>query len=560
MQSILNRIYGPLRGAEALGRISALMEGFSINAPPAQDKFFTETDAILISYGDTLLSPGQPPLQTLRGFAEKYFKDIFSTLHILPFFPFSSDDGFSVTDFFAVRSDLGSWPDIAALARDFKLMVDLVANHISAQSQWFADYLEEKHGFRELAIEVDPSEDLSSVTRPRPWPLLTPYDKPSGRRVHLWTTFSADQIDLNYRSLDVLEHMVRVLLFYVAHGAGLIRLDAIAYLWKQIGTACIHLPQTHDMVRLFRKILDHLAPHVMLVTETNVPHPENISYFGDGQDEAQMVYNFTLGPLLLHALTTGSTSELRQWAGSLKPMSTRTTFMNFTASHDGIGVRPLEGILSASQIQSLVDRAKQNGGAVSEKQNSDGSTSPYELNITYLDALKDPNESEDPFHIQRFLISQAAALALPGVPAVYIHSLLGSRNWAEGVRQTGRARTINRQQMDANEIGQQLEEEQTFRSQIFYPYLEMLRVRGRQPAFHPLAAMQVLHLDDRVLAIKRHCPRQTIFALFNFSADQLSLTLPGTEEKMVWTDLLSGRSFNPPPAVELKAYQILWLA
>ena len=458
-----------------------------------------------------------------------------------------------------MRADLGTWEDIQAIGGEFKLMADLVANHVSAQSRWFQDYLAEKNGFRDLAIEVDPATDLSGVTRPRALPLLTAFTKRSGRLVHLWTTFSADQIDLNYQSLDVLEIMVRTLLLYVSQGAQIIRLDAIAYLWKQIGTPCIHLPQTHDMVRLFRRILDRVAPQVLLVTETNVPHDENISYFGNGSDEAQMVYNFTLPPLLLYSLTTGSTRVFSDWAQTLVSPSARTTFFNFSASHDGIGVRPLEGILPASEIAGLADRIRENDGLISEKRNPDGSISPYELNITYLDALKDPAISKDPFHIPRFLASQAVVLALPGVPGIYIHSLLGSRNWSGGVRMTGRARTINRERLSVDAVCAQLSDPRSIRAQVFHPYLHMIRTRIRQPAFHPSAGMEILPLDDRIFGVRRFCPDQTLYALTNFSTDTLTVCLPGEDAHSMVTDLLDGKRFKAG-AIPIAAYETVWLA
>ncbi|WP_319409972.1 alpha-amylase family glycosyl hydrolase [uncultured Desulfosarcina sp.] len=558
MKSILHRIYGREKGDRAFARLSAVLDAFAFESSSGEKDLFSEADTVLITYGDSLLRNGEQPLQTLHRFAGDHFKEVFSGIHILPFFPYSSDDGFSVEDFHTVRSDLGSWKDIQAVGHDFRLMVDLVANHVSAQSRWFQSYLANQKGFGQLAIEVDPAADLSGVTRPRALPLLTAFEKRSGRRVHLWTTFSADQIDLNYRSLDVLENMVRTLLFYASKKARIIRLDAIAYLWKQIGTPCIHLPQTHDMVRLFRRILDLTAPGVTLVTETNVPHAENISYFGNGADEAQMVYNFSLPPLLLYSLATGSARIFSDWARNLKILTERTTFFNFTASHDGIGMRPLEGILPSSQIAWLANRVILNGGLVSERRNPDGSNSPYELNITYLDALKDPASPEDPMHIPRFLASQAVALALAGVPGVYIHSLLGSQNWTEGVRLTGRARTINRERLSVEAVGKELADRRSLRSRIFYPYQKMIRIRIRQPAFHPAAGMRILNLDDRVFAVKRFCPKQTLVAMTNFSAHPLTVTLPAGKESSPLSDLFNGVRFGSG-SIPLAAYQTAWL-
>jgi len=558
MQTILQRIYGKQKAAAAAARIAALLDDFSTQQPAGQGGSFSEADAILVTYGDTLTREGERPLCTLNRFATQHFKGVFSGIHILPFFPFSSDDGFSVTDFFSVKPDLGNWEDVRAVGTDFKLMVDLVANHVSAESRWFQNYIAGEKGFEHLAIEVDPAVDLSGVTRPRSLPLLTAFEKHSGHQVHLWTTFSADQIDLNYESLDVLEKMVRALLFYVSQGTRIIRLDAVAYLWKQIGTPCIHLPQAHDLVRLFRRILDLIAPGVVLITETNVPHEENIRYFGDGHDEAQLVYNFTLPPLLLYSLAKGEARVLSEWAQTLATPSADTAFFNFTASHDGIGVRPLEGILTATDLSWLADIVRQNGGNVSMKGNPDGSESPYEFNITYVDALRNPAQPDDPLLVSRFLASQAVALVLPGVPAVYIHSILGSRNWTEGVRQTGRARTINRQKLMADALANQLTDSRGFRARIFFPYLDLVRLRTRQPAFHPAAEAQILHLDDRVFTIKRFCREQTLIAVTNFSTDTLTVTLPASKGNGVVADLISRRRFTAD-AVPLPPYGIRWL-
>ena len=438
-------------------------------------------------------------------------------------------------------------------------MFDFVLNHISAKSPWFLNYLDDIPGYEDLAIEVDPATDLSAVTRPRALPLLTPFAKTSGRAVHVWTTFSEDQVDLNYKSLSVLERMIEVLLFYIRQGAGMVRMDAVAYLWKEIGTACIHLPQTHAMVKLFRRILDVVAPETLIITETNVPHLENISYFGNAGDEAQLVYNFSLPPLLLHAFARGRADTLSNWARQLSTGQRNTTFFNFTASHDGIGVRPLEGILPPSEIDFLIERVKRNGGQVSYKAESDGSKSPYELNITYVDAMKDPAAPEDPLHAARFLASQAIAQVLPGVPGVYIHSILGSRNWTEGVAETGRARTINREKLVFGMLEEQLKDPASLRARIFGPYREMIRVRRAQAAFHPNADCSVLSLDPSVFAVLRSSERQWILALTNVSARTVSLPISDAGVSGLLTDLLTGRRFSADSTIALDPYQIAWL-
>jgi sucrose phosphorylase len=307
-------------------------------------------------------------------------------IHILPFYPWTSDDGFSVTDYRKVDSNLGEWKDITSMQNNFRLMFDGVINHISAESEWFKGFLRDDPPYRDYFITVDGDPDLSQVVRPRALPLLTSFNTPSGEK-RVWTTFSADQIDLNFKNPEVLFEILDIMLMYIERGATYIRLDAIAYLWKEIGTTCIHLPQTHHLIQLMRCVLDEVAPHVHLITETNVPHADNISYFGDGTNEAQLVYNFALPPLTLHTFHTGNAQVLSNWAKTLTLPSDKTTFFNFLASHDGVGLNPARGILSNEEIDALVNKTLAHGGLVSYKNNSDGSQSPYEMNVNYFDAL-----------------------------------------------------------------------------------------------------------------------------------------------------------------------------
>jgi len=560
ISSILNRIYSEDKAKLALQNISTLIQEFNqtVGNQKEQSKsgYFSEDQVVLITYADSLKRSNERPLETLNRFACQHLKDVFSTIHLLPFFPYSSDDGFSVKDFYAVDPAVGNWDDIQTLTKGFDLMFDFVLNHISAKSQWFNDYLNAKPGFENLAIEVSPTTDLSQVTRPRALPLLTPFQKQSGKTVHVWTTFSDDQIDINYQDIDILIKMIKILLFYVKQGATIIRMDAIAYLWKIIGTSCIHLQPTHDIVKLFRAILDQVAPHVILLTETNVPHAENISYFGQG-DEAQMVYNFTLPPLLLYSFISENTTVLSDWAKKLTVPSNNQTFFNFTASHDGIGVRPLEGILPDSAIDEIIQVVLNNGGKVSYKHNPDGSQSPYELNLTYVDAMRPANN--DPIeHAKRFLASQSIQLVLPGVPGIYIHSILGSHNWHDGVKQTGRARTINREKLSYDNLENELLDSKGFRSTIFNAYCNMITLRRKQPAFHPNATFIIHSIHPNVFVIQRTCDTQSIVAMTNVSNRSIDLSIHPLTLPKTMRDILSGSEIQTDSIV-LGPYDMIWL-
>jgi sucrose phosphorylase len=395
----------------------------------------------------------------------------------------------------------------------------------------------------------------------RALPLLTRFDTVNGAK-HVWTTFSADQIDLNYANPDVLLAILDTLLFYAAQGARYIRLDAIAYLWKEAGTSCIHLEQTHAVIQLMRAVLDRVAPDVLLITETNVPHAENISYFGDGANEAQLIYNFALPPLVLHTLQTGDASVLARWAAGLTLPTKNVTFFNFLASHDGIGLNPARGILTPGEIDNLVEQAKAHSGLVSYKFNSDGTQSPYELNINYFDALSDPNSSE-PLGVQtaRFLCAQAIMLAMVGVPGIYFHSLFGSRGDRAGAAESGINRRINRQKFTRADVERELADPQSLRTAVFAGYAKLLSARRTQAAFDPHGEQQIVTGDPRVFTLWRVSPdgNERVLCVHNISAQPVSFALP--DGQGAWQDLVAGQAVKTrgdPPSVELQPYQVLW--
>jgi sucrose phosphorylase len=579
-------LYGDTVASQAWPALAARIDAFRASHPSlaageatGAAGCLTQQDAILITYGDQIGEPGgeTAPLQTLAGFLDVELADSISGVHILPCFPYSSDDGFSVIDYTQIDPALGGWDDVARLGRRRRLMFDFVANHISQHSAWFQAYRRCEAPFDRFFIEVDPSTDLAQVVRPRALPLLTPVETSRGLR-HVWTTFSADQIDLNYANPAVLLAMTEVLLHYVAHGAEIIRLDAIAYLWKEVGTPCIHLPQTHAVVKLWRAVLDAVAPHVLLITETNVPHADNISYFGrplpetGGTDEAQLVYNFSLAPLTLHAFLSGDAGKLSAWtatlhapAGGSPRLGSGASFFNFIASHDGIGVLPARGMLSDAELHALVERTVTHGGRVSVRSLPDGSQTPYELNITLYDFLNPPSRPDPDTDVARFLASQAILLALAGVPGIYIHSLLGSRNCQACYAETGRARSLNRQKWTLAELRGLLADPNGHARQVFDGYRRLLRLRRGQPAFDPASSQQVLPGDPALFTLLRGAELDApLLCSVNVSDRPATLRLDAASlPRRAWRDLLSGERFNAAGdylAAPTAPYQIRWLA
>lgn len=516
-----------------------------------------EQDVVLITYADQFREAGKPTLSTFSRFYQQHLQSTFPLVHLLPFFPWSSDDGFSVIDYHQVDPQCGDWQDIARLHQETRLMFDFVCNHMSSQSAWFSHFLAQDPGWDDFFISMPPATDLSAVTRPRTSPLLTPFKMADGDTRFIWTTFSADQIDLNFANPEVLLRMVNVLLDYLIRGADYVRLDAVGYMWKTPGTRCIHLEKTHQLVKLFRAIADHVAPGTVIITETNVPHQDNISYLGNGHDEAQMVYQFSLPPLVLHAIHTGSARALRQWASSLDLSSNDTTFFNFLASHDGIGLNPARGILSEVEIVALVRDLALEGALVSYKNNPDGTTSPYEINVTYLDALNSETD-DDATRLKRFLLAHAILLVFPGVPAIYIQSILGGRNHYDGVRAAGHNRAINRQKYDLQQIEAALAGGDWLRQQIYTRLGQLIQLRRRQPAFHPDNPMTLYDSENAVLVLSRHQAEsgEGLLCVFNLSGRSVMTQLPVAHTLQ---DVVSGEKIDGTQPVKLDAWQFMWL-
>lgn len=548
---IYNKDYSP----EILQKIASRIEGAKKNIPVGNEKW-SEEDIILITYGDSIIEPIKKPLQVIREFLNKYLSEEITLVHILPFFPYSSDDGFSVIDYKTVNPELGDWSDIEKLSERYRLMFDLIINHVSQHSSWFQNYLADKEPGKSYFIEVDPSENLSKVVRPRSLPLLTRAETAKGTK-HVWTTFSADQIDLNFRSPELLAEMVDIFLLYFEKGASMIRLDAIAFLWKEIGTSCLHLPQTHEFVKLLRDITEYLTPSIILLTETNVPNKENLSYYGNN-DEAHMVYQFSLPPLLLNTLYSENSKYLTQWAVTIPELPETNTFFNFTASHDGIGVRPLEGLLPDREFSRLINGMENLGAKISTRRNSNGTDSPYEINVSYFDAMKGIHSGTDNFQIERFICSQTIMLAFKGIPAFYIHSLLATPNYYEGVEKTGANRSINRRKWDKNTLYNLLDTE-TDNQLVIMSLKELIRIRKSCKSFHPQCNQEVPEIDESVFCIKRN--NGELLCVSNIASEQKYLDLsPVIERNQVYIDLISGEDFLEVSAnLILRPYQTVWL-
>ena len=525
---------------------------------------WSQKDALLITYGNSIIDGAHKPLDLLSDFLDTYLDGTLNSVHILPFFPYTSDDGFAVSDFRSVNPQLGDWADINRIANDFTLMSDLVLNHVSSQGEWFNAYRQGRAPYDKFFFEASPEDDLRDVVRPRTTPLLREVETSNGIK-HVWCTFSHDQIDLDFRNPQVLLEFLRIIRLHVDNGVQIIRLDAVAFLWKEIGSPSIHLPQTHAVIKLMRLLCDFATEKIILLTETNVPKAENLSYFGTG-DEAHAIYNFPLPPLILHAMMSGNAQYLRQWQRGMPPAPMGCAYLNFTASHDGIGMRPVEGLLPEDEKQKVIKTVEDLGGVVSMRTMPDGSESPYELNTTFYDAMSRTFDGPDAYHHARFICSQTIVMSLEGIPAFYIHAMLATPNDHDGVEKRGMNRAINRHRWDYPSLRKLLEDPETRHAQALSDLSERLKIRQKQPAFHPNATQFTVNMgDERIFGIWRQSldRHQSIFALHNVSNAHVPVPSAALNliEDQIWVDLLSGAEIAVSAAeLTVAPYQCMWIS
>ncbi len=534
-----------------------------ITPPLYHHNNWDQKDVLLITYGDSVEKPGEKPLHTLRSFLNDYCKDTINSVHILPFFPYSSDDGFSVIDYSSVNESLGDWDDIEAITEDYRLMSDVVINHCSSRSAWFQNFVKGEGPGHDFFFTASPDLDLSNVVRPRTSDLLRLTETKDGEK-YVWCTFSHDQVDFDFSNPNVLDTFVSIMRQYLNSGIRIFRLDAVAFLWKDIGTSCINLEQTHEAVRLLRTLIEHAVDDAVIITETNIPNRQNLTYFGNA-NEAHGIYNFSLPPLLVNSLVTGSCKHLKAWLCSMPPAQNGTFFFNFIASHDGIGLRPAEGLLDDAELTSLVNTMQNFGGRISWRKSETGEQKAYEINIALYDALQGTTKGPDKWGLDRFICAHAVMFGLEGIPGLCIHSLLGTGNDYERVRNTSHNRSINRHKWDYEHLQVLLADPQSQHAKVYQRLTELLDIRTHQPAFHPNATQFTLQLGEQLFGFWRQSLNrsQSIFCVNNVSCEpqilRLSdLNLIGTDS---WIDLISQQTINLEDLeYELKPYQSLWIS
>ena len=564
IKSKLKYIYKNLKTTKEISfyheEIISIIKKFNKNNVQKK-KTINEKTSVLICYGDSIFDNNQKnSIQVFQNFYHKKLSKFFNTVHFLPFYPSSSDSGFAVKDHYKIDSKIGNWSNISKFAKKNDVMADIVINHSSARGLWFKNFLREKKPGKDYFFKVNSNFNTSKVVRPRDHNLLKKINI-FIKTEYLWRTFSPDQIDLNFKNPSVLLRFIKILINLVNHGVTIFRLDAIAYLWKETNTKCINLKQTHEIVKLFRLICNSLKVQTLIVTETNLPQKENISYLGNN-DEANWIYNFPLPPLLIHAFLFENSLYLNKWSKNLPSLKIGNSYLNFIASHDGIGMRPIEGILKRKNLNNLFKRLKKNGAKFSYRKIQNKYKKVYEANITIFNALKKSNfDKQGKYFFERYISVHAIMIAFEGVPAIYFNSLFGTSNDEAKYIITGNKRDLNRYKWNKKVIINNLNNNKSKQS-IFYKSLtKLLDIRKKQKAFHPNASRYNIEVNSKIYCFKRVSidKKQTIMCITNLSSKIQYIKL---NNKLVkWNDLLgSNLNFVSTTELRLEPFQTLWLS
>ena len=526
---------------------------------PKRKKNISEKTSLIICYGDSIYSNKKSSISLFKIFFQKKLKNYFNTIHFLPFYPSSSDSGFSVKDHYKIENKLGNWSDIKKISKSNDIMADMVINHSSARGLWFRNFLKNKKPGKNYFLTIDSKFDTSKVIRPRDHKLLKKINI-FNKKEYLWRTFSADQLDLNFKNPSVLLRFIKIMINLINHGVTVFRLDAIAYLWKESGTKCINLKQTHEIIKLLRTICSYLNVETIIVTETNLPEKENLTYFGKN-DEANWIYNFSLPPLLIHAFLFENSSYLNQWSKKLPITKNGNSYLNFISSHDGIGIRPTEGIFDKKVLNNFLKRLKKNGSKFSYRKVQNKLKKVYEANITVFNALKKTDyDLKGKFFLERYVSAHSIMISFEGIPAIYFNSLFGKSNDEAKYIITGNNRDVNRYKWNYKNISKKLSNKNSKQSIFFQKISNLLSIRRKQKAFHPNASRHNINLGSKIFSFKRISinKKQTVICITNLSSKIQRANLNKIYHN--WTNLIGSKIEIKNKLLILKPFETIWLS
>ena len=559
LEKIFNKIYKSKNNINKLyiREIIYLINKYNKNRKK-EDLKINESTSLVICYGNSVTDGNKKSLKVFNKFYKKYLKNNFDSVHFLPFYPSSSDSGFAVKDHYKIEPRLGSWKDVKIISKNCNVMADLVINHSSARGLWFSNFLKNKSPGKDYFFTVDKKFNSKKVIRPREHKLLKKI-KLFNETKYLWRTFSPDQIDLNFKNPKVLIRFIKIIFNLINNGVRIFRLDAIAYLWKENGNTCINHTNTHNIIKFIRLVCNLLKTECIIVTETNLPEKENLSYFGNN-DEANWVYNFSLAPILVYSLLFEDSNKITKWSKNFPIAKLNNNYLNFIASHDGIGMRPIEGILSTSTQKKFLSRLKKNGGEFSYRKVQGVRKKVYEANITLFNAFKYSDfDKSGIFGFERYMAAHTIMISFDGIPAIYFNSMFGNSNDNSKYIISGNKRDLNRYRWNKDKIEDHLKDQNSKQNKYYKNMSNILAIRSKQKAFHPNAIRKTLKLGANFFGIKRISTdnKQSIYCITNMTS---KLQLLKVNKNIFYKrNLFNSKLTKKSGKIQFEPFQTVWL-
>ncbi|MCF8092398.1 MAG: sucrose phosphorylase [Desulfotignum sp.] len=422
----------------------------------------------LITYPDSLGAN----LPELHYVLRKYFLKAVSGVHLLPFYPSSSDRGFAPKTYDEVDPAFGSWDDVEKIGKDFDLIIDFMVNHISRQSVFFQDYIAKgaNSEYADMFLSFDKlapngwikDEDLEKVYTRKPRPPYLTLERPDGALEKIWCTFDYEQIDLDYDSPKTREIMRKFIIRLARNRPKMIRLDAIAYTTIKVGTNCFFLePKIWELLEWFNDFA--AAFDTEILPEVH----EHYSYQFKLAQKGYWCYDFSLPMLVLHGIYMNTTRRLKSWLRKC-PRKQITTL----DTHDGIGVVDVMELLNQQEIDATLEKLYEKGSNVKktysgpEYQNLD----IYQVNCTYYSALGCDDDA--------YITARTIQFFAPGIPQVYYVGLLAGENDIALVEKTRQGRNINRHNYTLEEIREEV------KKPVVQRLLKLMKFRNSYPAFN----------------------------------------------------------------------------
>lgn len=443
---------------------------------------------MLITYADSM----GKNLKELHEVLNKYYKDAIGGVHILPFFPSSADRGFAPMCYAKVDETFGDFSDIEEIGKEYYLMFDFMVNHISAQSEYFQDFLKNKENslykdmfirYKEFWKNGEPTqEQIDKIYKRKPRAPYIEAEFADGSKEKIWCTFCTEQIDLDVTKEKTREFIKNTLKEMCCHGASVIRLDAFAYALKKADTSCFFIePDIWKLLYDIENIVKEEGAEILPEIHEHYTIPMKIA------DKGFWIYDFALPVLTLHALYNHTGKYLKNWM-KMCPMKQFTTL----DTHDGIGIVDVKDLLPDEEIEIVKEQLYKQGANVKKIYSSEAynNLDIYQVNTTYYSALGNNDDA--------YLLARAIQFFAPGIPQVYYVGMLAGSNDIELMERTKNGRDINRHYYSKDEI----EDEQD--RTVVQKLKELMILRNTHPAFSLDGTIEIQTNGDRLIITRKY--------------------------------------------------------